>query len=85
MSKTHTGDVTNAAKRVARWLVDQAKGAGRPTTEAELQARVSATCKKFNELDRAAIEMAALVFFKRDDRVGYDRMINHYAGNGDTV
>lgn len=75
MSKTHTGDVTNAAKKVSRWLVDKAKGAGNPTTPTELQARVDATCKQFNDEDRQAIVRASVVFFKRDDPDGHIRMI----------
>lgn len=82
MSKTHTGDVTNKAKSVARWLADKAKGAGKPTTEAEFQARVLAVCpKNFTDEDRGAVESAALVFFKRADPEGHARMMNAYAGN----
>lgn len=71
MSKTHTGDITNAAKKVSRWLIDKAKGAGHPTTETELKARVKATCNKFVAEDRLAIARASVIFFMRDDPEGY--------------
>lgn len=77
MSKTHTGDVTSRAKKLSRWLVDRAKAAGAPCTRKEIDLRADSVCKGLEIEDRDAAIKAALVFFKRDDPVGYTRMITY--------
>lgn len=80
MSKTHTGTLVNEAKKLSRWLVERAKSAGRPTTEAEINTRVMARCGMYTDEDRTSITQAGLVFFKRDDPDGYARVIAAYCG-----
>lgn len=77
MTQTHTGEITRAAKKLSRWLVDKAKGAGAPTTEREMLLRAEAICKPlhFTKDDVEAVVRGALVFFKRDDAVGYTRVV----------
>lgn len=78
MSKTHTGEVTDAAKKVARWLRDRLhSNAPAPTTldiMTYLRARFQAPT--FDSSDQIAIGRAALSFVKRDDPDAWGKYIN---------
>lgn len=69
MSKTHIGDLINAAKRVKNWFTAQTELTGVNPTGEELINRVAVTCKKFNAEDRETIVKTALVFWKNDQRL----------------
>lgn len=79
MSKTHTGEITAQAKKIAKWLSVriQSKGAVAPTTH-EITTRIhqACPCPRFSSEDQVSIGRAALTLFKRDNPAGWQTFCN---------
>lgn len=76
MSRTHSGEVTKAATKLARWLTDRTKsrGVAPPSTlDIMTQVRQRWAHPKFDPQDQIAIGRAALAIFKRNDPEGWEK------------